>query len=216
MPRGGRKGGSARGTPAEQFCTRERAPRPKRGTPVVIIRGPSECFWPRWGSLKFRRHDLEKRSGGSPVIVFHHRHPPAPLHRVSLTPPYRLAFFYVVYRGWNRRENINFSVPRPTYASFLLLLLLLFWDPLHPWDFLGHGSVIWYSTDGSFSLLPQPQSIARIFDHGAFRAFRPGTRRELLPFFSPGAPSVPPTLTERLRLCDDFYSRLKYDYNLRL
>lgn len=86
MPRGGRKGGSARGTPAEQFCTRERAPRPKRGTPIVIIRGPSECFWPRWGSLKFRRHDLEKRSGGSPVIVFHHRRPPAPLLRNSLAP----------------------------------------------------------------------------------------------------------------------------------
>lgn len=41
------KGASSRGTPAEQFCTQERAPRPKRGTPVVIIRGPSECFWPR-------------------------------------------------------------------------------------------------------------------------------------------------------------------------
>lgn len=33
--------------------------------------------------------------------------------------------------------------------------------------------------------------IARIFDHGAFRAFGPGTRRERLPFFSPGVPSVP-------------------------
>ena len=151
--------------------------------------------------MKFCRHDLEKRSGGSPVIVFHHRRSPAPLPPRLPHPPYRLAFFHVVYRGWNRRENINFSVPRPTYASFLLLLLLLllllFSDPLRPWDFLGHGSVIWCSTDGSFSLLPQPQSIARIFDHGAFRAFRQGTRRELLPFFSPGAPSVPPVLTER-------------------
>lgn len=103
----------------------------------------------------------------------------------------RLASSYVVYRGWNRRENINFSVPRPTYASFplpLLLLLFLFRDPSRPWDFLGHGSVIWCPTDDRS--LTQPRSIARIFDHGAFRAFRLGTRRER-PFFRPSAPSVP-------------------------
>lgn len=143
--------------------------------------------------MKFRRHDLEKRSGGSPVILFHHRRPPAPLPRNSPLPPRRLASSYVVYRGWNRRENINFSVPRPTYASFPLLLLLLLRDPSRPWDFLGHGSVIWCPTDDR-SLSPSPPStrlITRIFDHGAFRAFGPGTRRGRLPFFSPGAPSVP-------------------------
>lgn len=141
--------------------------------------------------MKFRRHDLEKRSGGSPVIVFHHRRSVC-----SFSPLRRLASSYVVYRGWNRRENINFSVPRPTYASFplLLLLLLLFRDPSHPWDFLGHGSVIWCPTDDrslTLPFLPQPRSIAGIFDHGAFRAFGPGTRRERLPSFSPGVPSVP-------------------------
>lgn len=83
----GKLKGALRGTPAEQFCTQKRTPRPKRGTPVVIIRGPSECFWPRRGSLKFRRHDLEKRSGGSPVIVFHHRRPPAPSPSLPSPPP---------------------------------------------------------------------------------------------------------------------------------
>jgi len=113
MPRGGGKGGFARGTPAEQFCTRERASRPKRGTPVVIIRGPSECFWPRWGSLKFRRHDLEKRSGGSPVIVFHHRRPPAPLPRISLSLsplPSRL-FLRCISGVEPTREHQFFSAP---------------------------------------------------------------------------------------------------------
>lgn len=120
-------------------------------------------------------------------------------------PPRRLASSYVVYRGWNRRENINFSVPRLTYASFpplllLLFVLLLLQHPSRPWDFLGHGSVIWCSTDvPSFLLLLQPRSIARIFGHGAFRAFGPGTRREQLPFFSPGTPSVPRC---RSRGCD--------------
>lgn len=37
--------------------------------------------------MKFRRHDLEKRSGGSPVIVFHHRRPPAPFPRTLPRPP---------------------------------------------------------------------------------------------------------------------------------
>lgn len=39
--------------------------------------------------MKFRRHDLEKRSGGSPVIVFHHRRPPAssPLPPEPHPPP---------------------------------------------------------------------------------------------------------------------------------
>lgn len=73
-----------------------------------------------------------------------------------------LASFCVVHRGWNRRENINFSVPRLTYASFPLLLLLLlpFRDPSHPWDFLGHGSVIWCPTDDrslTLPFLPQPR-----------------------------------------------------------
>lgn len=37
--------GAPHRTPAAQFCTR-RGLAPERGTPVVIIRGPSECFWP--------------------------------------------------------------------------------------------------------------------------------------------------------------------------
>lgn len=118
-------------------------------------------------------------------------------------PPRRLAS-YVVYRGWNRRENINFSVPRLTYASFphlllLLFVLLLLQHPSRPWDFLGHGSVIWCSTDvPSFPLLLQPRSIARIFDHGAFRAFEPGTRRRTATLLFSGHTICPPVPIKRL------------------
>lgn len=121
----GKLKGASRGTPAEQFCTQKRAPRPKRGTPVVIIRGPSECFWLRRGSLKFRRHDLEKRSGGSPVIVFHHRRPPAP-SLLSPPPPSLLSPHPPPTSGVEpTREHQFFSAPSVVCFSLSLSLLLL-------------------------------------------------------------------------------------------
>lgn len=110
--------------------------------------------------MKFRRHDLEKKERR---IASHRVSPPTsacssfPASLSPFPPARRLASSFVVYRGWNRRENINFSVPRPTYASFpfvLLLHLLLLQDPSRPWDFLGHGSVIWCPTDDRFLSLP--------------------------------------------------------------
>lgn len=169
--------------------------------------------------MKFRRHDLEKRSGGSPVIVFHHRRPPAPFPRIpppSLLslPPRRLASFCVVYRGWNRRENINFSVPRPTYASCPLLLLLLLRDPLRPWDFLGHGSVIWCPTDRSLSPSPPSTPVDRkdLRSWCFPRLWARHTPRTATLLFS-GRTICPLVPAERLRLRGDFH---KYHYKLCL
>lgn len=75
--------------------------------------------------MKFCRHDLEKRSGGSPVIVFHHRRPvcsssPQPPRAVS--PPPTL----YIGGGTDARTSI-FQCPvrrMPLFLSFLLLLLL--------------------------------------------------------------------------------------------
>lgn len=169
--------------------------------------------------MKFRRHDLEKRSGGSPVILFHHRRPPAPLPRNPPLPPRRLASSYVVCRGWNRRENINFSVPRPTYAFFpLLLLFLLLRDPSRPWDFLGHGSVIWCPTNDRSPSPPPPSTPVDHWDLRSWcfpRLWARHTPRTATLLFS-GRTICPPVPTERLRLRGDFHSRHKYDYKLCL
>lgn len=121
--------------------------------------------------MKFRRHDLEKRSGGSPVIVFHHRRPvcfssPAPAPPPPLFPPFAVSppSYVVRISGVEpTREHQFFSAPSDVCASFPLRLLLhlLFRDPSRPWDFLGHGSVIWCPTDDRSLTLPLPLSTLR-------------------------------------------------------
>lgn len=134
--------------------------------------------------MKFRRHDLEKRSGGSPVIVFHHRRPVCSSSPHPRFPPLATRLLLRCTSGVEpTREHQFFSAPSD---------VCLFSSPSSPPPpFSRSFASVGFPRSWLCHLVPDgrsfphsplppstPRSVARIFDHGAFRVFGSGTRRE--------------------------------------
>lgn len=120
-------------------------------------------------------------------------HPPPPLFPPS---PSRLLRCTYIGGGTDARTSIFqcpvrrmrlFSSPSCSPPSFSGSLASVGFPRSWLCHLVPDGRSFPHSPSSSLNHRP----IARIFDHGAFRASRPGTRRERLPFFSPGAPSAP-------------------------